>query len=852
MRKLTFALLLLGLTCTAAMAQKTTAKKATKDTTVNKNTDSTVADDGKDPDNIPIVSMDDNDLEDASTQNVSSVLTAGRDPYFSAASYNFNAVRFRVRGYNGDLFNAYMNGVPMENLDNGFTPFGLWGGLNDVMRNKDVSVGLKYNTFAFGDLGSSTNIDSRASKQRKQTEVDYAYSNRSYTHKIGITHSTGISKKGWAFTFSGSRRYADEGYIPGTYYDGLSYFIGVDKRVGQKTLFSMVFFGAPTENGKQGSAIEEARQLTGSNYYNPYWGYQNGKKRNANIGKTNQPVLILTEEHRFNNKTTLTSAVSISAGTRSASSLDWYNAADPRPDYYRYLPSYQDDTTIRAAVTNEWMNNPSVSQVNWAKLYDANRNNIQNFNGTAGKRAMYMLSENVTESKRVNYNLVLNSRLGKNIEFTGGASYQWMKNNYYKQITDLLGADYHVDLNQFAERSYPNNPNANQNDMNRPNRIVKVGDRYSYDYDITIIKATAWAQAVLKFQKFDFFVASEFTYTDFWRTGNVKNGLFPTNSFGKSSDNEFNNIAIKAGATYKLNGINYFYVNGSYLTKAPFYDNVYVSVRTRDVRQDEITNETIKSLEGGYVLNAPKLKLRLTGYYTEFQNQMDVMSFYHDTYQNFVNYALTGINKLHFGGEFGFEAKVMPNVTINGAASIARFYYNSRQKATVTLDNDASVLSRDTVYSQNFRVGGTPQEAYTFGVRYQSPKFWSVSLNGNYFDQMWLDINPLRRTYSAVDGVAYKSDLWNGIIDQQKFNSQFTLDFYGTYSYKLPKSMGFKKNVFLVLSAGISNLLDNQNIITGGYEQLRFDFKEREINKFPNKYYYSYGLNYSLSAALRF
>src|SRR5215218_3592962 len=99
-------------------------------------------------DNIPVVSLDENDLGDAATQNISSVLTAGRDPFYSAASFNFSAVRFRIRGYENDLFGTYMNGIPMDNLDNGFTPYGLWGGLNDMMRNRDVSYGLLPSTFA--------------------------------------------------------------------------------------------------------------------------------------------------------------------------------------------------------------------------------------------------------------------------------------------------------------------------------------------------------------------------------------------------------------------------------------------------------------------------------------------------------------------------------------------------------------------------------------------------------------------------------------------------------------------------------------------------------------------------------
>ena len=161
-------------------------------------------------DNIPTVSLDENDLGDGGSQNISSVLTAGRDPFYSAASFNFSAVRFRIRGYDNEYFGTYMNGIPMDNLDNGFTPYGLWGGLNDVMRNRDISWGLRSSSFAFGELGSVTNIDSRASKQRAQTSISYAISNRNYNNRLMLTHSTGLSKKGWAFSLSGSRRWAEE------------------------------------------------------------------------------------------------------------------------------------------------------------------------------------------------------------------------------------------------------------------------------------------------------------------------------------------------------------------------------------------------------------------------------------------------------------------------------------------------------------------------------------------------------------------------------------------------------------------------------------------------------------------
>ena len=802
-------------------------------------------------DNIPVVTLDESDMGDASSQNVSGLLTAGRDPFINAAIFNFSAVRYKIRGYDADMSTTFMNGIPIENIENGFTPFGLWGGLNHMMRNRDMTLGLRPTTFAFGDLALTANFDSRASKQRKQTEVGYAISNRNYTNRILFGHNTGLNKNGWAFSFGGTRRWAEQGYVPGTYYDSWSGFISIDKRVKQNHLFSFTAFAAPTESGRQGAAIREVQELTGSNFYNPYWGFQNGKVRNAYISKTNLPVTLVSHEFRLNNHTTLKSGFSYSWGERSSGGLDWYNAADPRPDYYRYLPSYERDPLLKAQIQQAWQTNPSISQINWRQLYESN-SNVETINGFTGKRAHYLIGENVTGTRRFALNSVFNTRVTDRLELTGGISYQRLRNNYFRRISDLLGADYHVDFNQFAERSYPNNSLVNQNDLNRPNRILKNGDRYQYDYNIDLSRSAGWLQSILHLSHFDLFAAVELSHTMFFRTGNVRSGLFPDNSFGRSGKYSFLNPSLKAGATYKINGRNYVYINAAFVSRAPFFDNVYLSPRTRDLTQNQVKQETIQTFETGYILNAPKIKFRVNGYLTRINNQMNVMSFYHDVYQNFVNYAVRNIDKLHFGTELGFELKLIPNVTVTGAASIGRFYYQNRQFTTTTLDNTSEVLSEDTIYSRNYRVGGTPQEAFNLGLSYRSPKFWFVSLNANYFSQMWLDFNPIRRTEQAIDGVAKNSDLWNAILNQQRLSSQLTVDFFGGYSWKLPKTFGMKKNMFLALNVGVNNLLNNKSIVTGGFEQLRFDFNDKNINEFPAKYYFAYGINYFINTTLRF
>lgn len=812
-------------------------------------------------DNIPVISLDESDEGDVGSQNISSQLGAGRDPFLNAATFKFSAVRFRIRGYDADQFNTYINGAPMENLDNGFTPYGQWGGLNDVLRNRESTLGLRSSSFAFGDLGGLTNFDTRASHQRKQTSINYAASNRNYSNRIMLTHSTGLNNKGWAFSFSGSRRWAEEGYTDGTFYDGWSFFAAVDKRFNDRHLLSFSAFATPTKNGRQGASVQEMVDIANDNYYNPFWGYQNGKKRNASVAKSFQPIGILTHDWKVSDKTTLLTAASITYGKRSTTALDWYNAADPRPDYYRYLPSYQLDPVYAEQVRQELLNDVNKRQINWDALYQTNYGAydvVHNANGipgndVAGRRSRYIVEERIINTTKYNFNSTLNTSVTENITFTAGVTYQSQKNHYYKEVNDLLGGDFYVDVNQFGERDFPTNPNAGQNDLNNPNRIVKEGDKVGYNYDLNIKKGSVWLQGVFKFRKIDVFVSTEHSYTSFFRYGNVKAGLFPENSFGKSAVQNFYNSGIKAGLTYKIDGRNYIFANGSYASRAPFFENAFIAPRTRDFVQENLKSEEILSTEAGYVMNAPKLKLRLNGYYTRFKNQLDVLSFYNDEYRNFVNYAISNIGKVHMGLEFGAEAKIYRGLSLTAAAAFGQYTYNTRQNATVTADNSAAVLDKDvTVFSKDFFVP-TAQQAYSIGFDYRSPHFWFLNVNFNYFDKMYLNYNPIRRTASAVSGVAEGSEQWHQILDQTQLDNQYTLDAFAGYSWLMNRKFKtLKKRTFLVFNLGVNNILNNQNIVSGGYEQLRFDFAEKNTDKFPDKRYYSYGINFYASVGIRF
>ncbi len=811
-------------------------------------------------DNLPVVTLSESDFSESTGQSVAGVLSASRDPFAAAAAFNFSAGRFRNRGYDNENL-TLMNGIPVEDLSSSRTLFGTWAGLNDVTRSRESTYGLNASNYSYGSLDGSFSIDAKASKQRKQFSLNYANSNRTYNHRLMASYGTGLLPGGWAFAASLSRRWGNEGYIPGTFTDGWSWFASIEKKFGASHSLSLTHMGANTISGRANPAIQEAYDLAGTNYYNPNWGYQNGEVRNARIGRQQQPLTILNHEWKISSRSELETAVGYQYGSTSLSGFDWFNATDPRPDFYRRLPSYITDPALADQVKKLWQNNENYRQVDWEGIYNTNLHSfesIQDANGVAGntisgRRSRYILEDRVSDNTRISASMNFNTVLSDHFVFNSGLLYQFQETENYKRINDLLGGDFYVDLNQWAEQDFPDSSEALQNNLETPNRILKEGDKFGYYYVSTVKKNMAWAQGQFKYNKVDFFIAAHIASTAFYRTGKYRNGIFANNSLGDSKKENFNTYGVKGGATYKLNRRNYFFVNGAYETRAPLFENVYVSPRTRNDAIANLTEEKITSIEGGYLLRAPKMKIRTTLYFTQFNDGYNTVNFWHEDFRSFVNYTLSNMDRRHIGIEFGTEINIGQGWSSNLAAAIGQYYYTDRMIAQITQDNNAEVLAADeTIYSKNFFVANGPQNAFMTGITYRAKNFWTVNLSANLFSNNYVDFNPARRTAAGLDLVS-EGALRESIIDQQKADAEMTLDFFGTKSWRLSDFIkGVRRNTFLAVNLGVSNILNNQDLMLTGFEQLRYDYIDKNPNKFPARYYYGFGRTYFASISIRF
>ncbi len=796
---------------------------------------------------IPSLTLSTNDFDDEDErQDIYSLLQASRDVFVNTAGYTFGAARFNIRGYGSENTDIFFNGIQMNDVESGRVFWSIWGGLNDATRNKQYVNGLNQADYGFGGIGGSAYINGRASTIRKGTKANYAVSNRSYRNRFMITHSTGLMENGFAFTVAGSRRWAQEGYKEATFYDAWAYFISAEKKFNNKHSIGIVAFGSPNDRGKAGGSTQEAYDLLDDNYYNPYWGYQNGEKRNSRIARSHKPNIILSHYFTPGQKTTITTSAAYSFGKYGSTALDWYKTRDPRPDYYRYLPSYATDSSLIPAISQAFIEN---SQLDWEYFYKINSEN----NTIDGKRSKYIVEERRTDYQETNANIIVNHIVNDIFKVDGGINFSIYKGRHYKIIDDLLGGDYYVDIDKFAERDFPTMEDFYQNDLNNPDRHVKEGDTFGYDYDLNRQKYGGWGQISAKLKKFDFFATFNTSQTVFWRTGHMKNGKFPEDSYGDSEKQSFFNYGTKGGITYKITGRHYLYAEGAYMTQAPYLRNAYVSPRTRDFVVDNLKSETIYSVEGGYHIRSPLIKLRFTAYYTKFEDQTRVRSFYNDLYRSFTNHILTGINKQNQGIELGTEFKLTSTLSATLVAAMGENIYTNRPTALIIQDNDATqIADPKTVYQTNFYQANGPQNAYSAGLRYNNPHYWFININANYFESSYLDFNPERRTIDAVsneDGtnaVEQGSELWEAILFQEELEPAFTIDVFGGKSWRL------EHKYYLYINIGINNILNNKEFITGGYEQLRYDYTNRNVDKFPPKYFYAYGTNYFAMLGIRF
>lgn len=798
---------------------------------------------------VGVITIDDvgNQDDDNNAQPTVGLLSSGRDAFANVAAFELGSYWFRPRGVDNRYEDVLFNGVSMSKNDDGRIDFSNWGGLNDVTRYPQENVdNLNPSEYTFGNLGGVVYFNTRASSYRKGVSLAYSYTNRSYFNRAMATYNTGLLKNGWAFSFSGSRRWADDGVIEGTYQDAYAYFGSIEKRFGDKHAINFTAFGSPTYRASNSPNTQEAYDIMGKNY-NSYWGWQDGEKRNSRIRNVFEPVYQLAHYWKIGKVSNLNTTFSYQQGSDARSRLDWFHASDPNPTYYRKLPSYGIYTE------DEFRQN---AQIDWTSLYQANMNNYDS-------GASYTVVEDVNKDKTYNIVSHFDTKLSDNWKFNANINYQKLESDNFRRIKDLLGAQFARNLDAFGGDQ--------QYDVDAADYKVYQGDRTQYSYILHRDALAFNMSTEVDLPRWNFMASIFSSYSESYRDGQFRNHFYLDNSKGKSDIFNATDAGLKAKVTYKIDGKNFLVYTGAYFTLAPTLNEIFINPRVNDFVTPELQNQHINSNDLSYIIRGQILKLRLTGYYTTIKNSTDISRYFAEGIQlgtdaspkdAFVAEILSGIEKRYMGAEFAADVKITPTLSSTLVVSYGDYTITNNPNAYVSIDSNLYPAGYEKIGQANlkgYKIAGTPQKAASLGIRYNSPKYWWIGASANYLMDQYLDFSALNRTanfytdpttgdnYAGATPAAVEA-----LLKQKKFDNQFMLNANIGKSFLIG-------NYRMGVSVSVNNILNNRNYVTGGFEQGRkSNFPEalEEANRatpyFGPKLWYDRGTQFFANVYLRF
>ncbi len=819
--------------------------------------------------------------DDDQTVNVIQVGSAN-NVYTSNIGYQWSPVRFKYRAYDSRYNDVYMNGVMVNNIENGRFNFSTIGGMNDATRNQDASSPFEDNSFSISNMGGSNNYNFRASMQPAGHKVTLSGANRNYTLRGMYTYGTGLTDKGWAFFGTVGYRWANmqTAAVKGTFYNSLSYFLSLQKVFNDKHSLNLATWGNPTERAQQGASTDEAYWLANDRQYNPYWGYQNGKMRSSRVVNNFEPTALLTWDYKINDKMKLTTSLIGKYVMYSATRLQYNDSRNPAPDYWKNFPSSQYDVWDIENVQNwdyamdawqssydYWTRSDANRQINFDQLYAANRTN-----NALGKDAAYFIT--------AKHNDHLNLRLGSTFDYSITQNTKWRvglqlgtnKGMHYQTINDMLGARYLHNVNNYAIGTYlPGSDQSYYNLYDRlygGNRMIGEGDTYGYDYDITVRDFKAWTALSWNRGIGHYFVSAKMGGTQMYRYGHMNNGICPNYadengrevrfSYGRSRTAGFLDGGVKAGATLNLGKGHGIALGAGFETRAPYANTAFVSPEMNNNFVKNLYNEKVASAELGYRLNNNWLQLNVTGYFSRTFDGTEWQNFYFDDVNSFTYVSLTDVSKNFYGVEVGAKFKINSSLDITAMTTWSDNLYTNNSDCVYMLSTKGTE-SHTTCYNKGMRESGTPLSAYSLAVNYRI-KRWYLSLIGNYYDRIYLSYSSCLR-YKENVATQVEDPVTGQMITTYEVPEQSP----GKGGFMLDASIG--KQIFVAhhpmsINLTLTNILNNTGICTGGYEQSRSNYStnkngtqgNQRVYDFRNSYkrFYAQGFNFMLNVNYRF
>ena len=711
--------------------------------------------------------------------------------------------RINVRGFDQRNVGVMIDGVPVNDMENGAVYWSNWFGLDAITATMQVQRGLGATKIAMPSIGGTINIITQGIGNKKGGSLKQEYGTGDF-FRTSLSYNTGILKGGWGLTASGSYKHSN-GWVYGTPSQGFFGYLKVSKQI-KNHLLTLSAFSAPQQHGQRSYrqpiqywSEEEANKLNvtlDTNAfltdlglrYNQHWGYRtvDGKQEvmTEKLNYYNKPQITLKDFWKVNKKLSISNMAYVSIGRGGGTSL--YNSSSIIRDSNNLIDW---DQMIKENQVNSLFGTPNIDAA---------------YSPTEIKSSQIIVAS-VNNHFWIGYLGQFNYDFSKQLHLSGGIDARYYKGSHYQEVKDLLGGDYYVDMS----------------DKNAATPMKRVGDKiaknlFNVNRDGIVTWAGAFGQLEYEGKKIGAFInltsiANGYRGVDYFQrkeldlgdtvlsigyndvvtyNGQTYNASSPGLEYVKTAWKVIPGFTFKSGVNYKFNDNANIYMNLGYLDRTPMYSNVIDNNYNKFF--GEIANEKIAAFEGGFNFANKTFGVNLNGYFTNWKNKpfpygVAVPDPNDPSESIYVN--INGMDAIHYGGEVDFAWKITSKISGDVMFSIGDWTWNSSE--TVVIPQYGSLSY--TFNAKGVHVGDAAQTALAGSIRYEPIKNLYFKAQIQYYDRYYSDFNPF-----YTQGV-------NGGRDSWVMPSYYLVNIFGGYRFKLKEDV-------LLLSGSIINLLNSAYI----------------------------------------
>lgn len=691
------------------------------------------------------------------SRDIPLVLNTAPSVYATTDSGGAGDARVNVRGFNQRNVSILINGVPTNDIENGWLYWSNWDGLGDVTAAIQLQRGLSNVTLPTPSIGGTMNIITDPASARRGGSVKLEAGSNDFMKATAVLN-TGLLRDKVALTVGGVAK-DGEGYVNGTWTKGLGYYVGALWKLNKQNRLEFFWIGAPQRHGQRSFAsniaaydAEYAKELgytdaqlaaalnvgpvNAGQDFNPnyapvsssyagqqyYWGGTHSREKGGFLNERenyfHKPQANLNWYSTINDRLKLASVFYYSGGRGGgAGTLNNGSSSDAFARYSNSTPLYG-------------------SNINWDATIASNAGAL-NARGRAkvAGQSLGILRNSVNNQDQYGAVSKLSFTFSDELKLTTGIDWRTAKIDHFREVRDLLGGQYYLPTTAQASEFWADGANTR----------LGLGDKVDYDNTNTVDWYAGFVQGQYEKGPITAFAVYGYSLIEYTYEDNFRRAAPNAGSKYRLESGLIDGQQVKGGVQYALNNNVSAFVNAGWVSKVPVFDGAINDVSGVKVQP---VNETFNSMEAGLRFTSTDRKFNATAsyYYTQWRDRtVTTINEQADT----ITY-LRGINSNYAGLEIEGAYQPTSWVRFDVAASLANwFYVGDVQAEQFRISSRDRVPTTSMLYLSSLKIGDAPQTQVAYAATVFPVKGLSIKLQGRQYHRYWSDYTPESRTNSA-------------------------------------------------------------------------------------------------------